>query len=98
MALVGYARVPTRDQHPQAQTDALSAAGCTKTFTDHAARTLAQRPALEQALNYLRPATPWSSPSWTGSAGRCATSRPCLSAWVTSVLFLARCSRDGKGR
>ncbi len=45
MALVGYARVSTRDQHPQAQTDALSAAGCTKTFTDHAARTLAQRPA-----------------------------------------------------
>ncbi len=55
MALVGYARVSTRDQHPQAQTDALSAAGCDKVFVDQASGTLAKRPALEQALDYLRP-------------------------------------------
>jgi DNA invertase Pin-like site-specific DNA recombinase len=55
MALVGYARVSTRDQHPQAQTDALTTAGCAKVFTDHASGTLAKRPALEQALDYLRP-------------------------------------------
>jgi len=55
MALIGYARVSTRDQHPHAQTDALTAAGCDKVFTDHASGTLAKRPALEQALDYLRP-------------------------------------------
>jgi len=55
MALVGYARVSTRDQHPQAQTDALSAAGCNKVFVDQAPGTLAKRPALEQALDYPRP-------------------------------------------
>ena len=55
MALVGYARVSTGDQHPRAQTDALSAAGCNKVFVDQAPGTLAKRPALEQALDYLRP-------------------------------------------
>ena len=54
MVLVGYARVSTREQHPQAQTDALTAAGCTKVFTDQASGTLAKRPALDQALDYLR--------------------------------------------
>ena len=55
MALVGYARVSTGDQHPRAQTGALSAAGCNKVFVDQAPGTLAKRPALEQALDYLRP-------------------------------------------
>ena len=54
MALVGYARVSTRDQHPQAQTDALTAAGCEKVFVDHASGTLARRTALDEALAYLR--------------------------------------------
>lgn len=54
VALVGYARVSTRDQHPQAQTDALAAAGCEKVFTDHASGTLARRAALDEALAYLR--------------------------------------------
>jgi DNA invertase Pin-like site-specific DNA recombinase len=54
MALVGYARVSTRDQHPDAQQDALPAAGCTKVFTDQASGTLARRPALDDALAYLR--------------------------------------------
>lgn len=52
MALVGYVRVATRDQHSHAQRDALTAAGCNKVFTDHASGTLPKRPALEQALNY----------------------------------------------
>jgi DNA invertase Pin-like site-specific DNA recombinase len=54
VAVVGYARVSTRDQHPEAQTDALAAAGCEKTFTEHASGTLARRPALDEALSYLR--------------------------------------------
>ncbi len=54
MPLVGYARVSTRDQHPEAQTDALAAAGCEKVFTDQASGTLAQRAALDEALRYLR--------------------------------------------
>lgn len=54
MALVGYARVSTRDQHPEAQTDALTAVGCVELFVDHASGTLAQRPALGDALRYLR--------------------------------------------
>jgi DNA invertase Pin-like site-specific DNA recombinase len=52
--LVGYARVSTRDQHPDAQQDALTVAGCCKVFTDQASGTLARRPALDDALNYLR--------------------------------------------
>jgi len=52
---VGYARVSTREQNPDAQHDALAADGCTKVFTDHASGTLAQRPALAEALGYLRP-------------------------------------------
>jgi DNA invertase Pin-like site-specific DNA recombinase len=54
MVLVGYARVSTRDQHPEAQLDALSSAGCERTFTDQASGTLARRPALDEALSYLR--------------------------------------------
>ncbi len=38
----------------EAQTDALAAAGCDKTFTEHASGTLARRPALDEALSYLR--------------------------------------------
>ncbi|WP_235565556.1 recombinase family protein [Microbacterium sp. Root166] len=36
MAKVGYARVSTRDQNPDAQTDALTAAGCIEVFVDRA--------------------------------------------------------------
>ncbi|GGV40748.1 recombinase family protein [Paenarthrobacter nicotinovorans] len=54
MALIGYARVSTRDQHAEAQTDVLEAAGCEKVFVDHASGTLARRPALDQMLEYVR--------------------------------------------
>lgn len=54
MASIGYARVSTRDQHAVSQHDALSAAGCTRIFTDTTSGRLANRPQLDRALEYLR--------------------------------------------
>src|SRR5215208_6625453 len=54
MALIGYARVSTLDQDPALQLDALSAAGCTKIFDDHASGARADRPGLQSALDYVR--------------------------------------------
>ncbi|GAA2186001.1 hypothetical protein GCM10009786_04810 [Leucobacter alluvii] len=34
MALIGYARVSTREQNPEGQTDVLSSSGCEKLFVD----------------------------------------------------------------
>jgi hypothetical protein len=48
--LVGYARVSTRDQHVDAQQDALAAAGCEPVYVDSASGKLASRPGLEKAL------------------------------------------------
>ncbi|MDQ2760155.1 MAG: recombinase family protein [Actinomycetota bacterium] len=47
---IGYGRVSTRDQHPEAQHDALTAAGCDETFIDEASGKLAQRAQLDKAL------------------------------------------------
>ena len=56
MNKIGYARVSTRDQQPQAQLDALQRAGCARVFVDHGASgRLARRPELDRALDYLRP-------------------------------------------
>lgn len=54
--LVGYARVSTDDQSLDLQDDALKAAGCSKIFMEkESGRAGTKRPALEQALAYLRP-------------------------------------------
>ena len=47
---IGYGRVSTRDQHPEAQHDALRAADCDEVSIDKASGKLARRPELDRAL------------------------------------------------
>lgn len=55
MALIGYARVSTQDQHPEAQGDRLNAAECDRVFVDHGVSgKLARRPQLDACLSYVR--------------------------------------------
>lgn len=57
MALIGYGRVSTDDQHPESQIDALTAAGCDPAhlFIDRGVSgKVAKRPKLDAALLYLR--------------------------------------------
>jgi DNA invertase Pin-like site-specific DNA recombinase len=51
---IGYARVSTLDQDPALQLDALTAAGCSKIFEDRISGARADRPGLQQALDYAR--------------------------------------------
>ena len=52
--LVGYARVSTRDQNPQSQIDALTAAGCDRVFMEKASGANRDRPELKAAIDYIR--------------------------------------------
>lgn len=53
--LIGYARVSTGDQNHDLQHDALTAAGCSRVFTDTASGALDKRPQLDSLPDYLRP-------------------------------------------
>ncbi len=53
--LLGYARVSTTVQDAALQHDALSAAGCWRTWTDTASGAKADRPQLVEAMASLRP-------------------------------------------
>jgi DNA invertase Pin-like site-specific DNA recombinase len=52
--LIGYARISTTDQTLALQHDALTTAGCEKTFTDTASGSRTDRPGLAEALNFAR--------------------------------------------
>jgi DNA invertase Pin-like site-specific DNA recombinase len=56
MSRIGYGRVSTFDQRPEAQLDALREAGCDPIFVDNGVSGVkASRPELDKALAYLRP-------------------------------------------
>ncbi len=55
VALLGYARVSTREQDPTRQVDELLRAGCVRVWTDHGVSgTVASRPELDALLGYAR--------------------------------------------
>lgn len=56
MTRIGYARVSTGDQHPEAQEDRLRAAGCVTVFTDRGVSgIMARRPGWDRCLAALEP-------------------------------------------
>ncbi|MDR0753319.1 MAG: recombinase family protein [Holosporaceae bacterium] len=52
--LVGYARVSTLDQNPEFQIEELRKAGCERVFTEKISGAKANRPKLQEALDYMR--------------------------------------------
>lgn len=52
--LIGYARVSTAEQSLDLQLDALTKAGCERTFTDRLSGAAPKRPGLSGALSHLR--------------------------------------------
>ena len=55
--LIGYARVSTDDQNLDLQTDALTKAGSDRIVEDHISGAKAERPGLQEVLNYARTVT-----------------------------------------
>lgn len=54
MALIGYARVSTENQHVDLQKDALRKAGCERVFEEIISGAKTERQGLDAALAYLR--------------------------------------------
>ena len=69
MALIGYARVSTHEQHLHLQQDALSAAGCLKIYTDTISGAKSERKGLAEALDFIRDGDTlvvwWLDPAWS---------------------------------
>lgn len=83
-AVVGYARVSTREQNSQAQEEALRAAGAVRLCVDQGESSRRRdRPQWSACLDFLRAATRWRSGGWTGWRGlrrwRSRRSRICMS-------------------
>ena len=53
--ILGYARVSTHDQHPDAQRDRLMEAGALRVFTDIISGKRFDRPALAELIDHARP-------------------------------------------
>ena len=70
-ALIGYARVSTRDQKLHRQVEALTAAGCHQIFEEKLSGKHTDRPELAKCLDYLRPGTRSSSSSCGDLAAAC---------------------------
>jgi DNA invertase Pin-like site-specific DNA recombinase len=51
---IGYARVSTGEQNLDLQTDALKSEGCERVFTDRLSGATAERPGLQQAMDFAR--------------------------------------------
>ena len=51
---IGYARVSTGEQNLDLQTDALKDEGCEKIYTDQLSGATAERPGLQDAMDYVR--------------------------------------------
>src|ERR671914_917920 len=54
MALIGYTRVSTTEQHLHLQQDALEQAGCLKIYTDTMSGAKSERKGLREALDFIR--------------------------------------------
>ena len=52
---IGYARISTKEQNLDLQTDALKQDGCEKIYTEVMSGTKADRPKLQELVNNLRP-------------------------------------------
>ena len=53
-SIIGYSRVSTTDQNPEAQNDALKTSGAERIFSDVYTGTKSSRPEFDKAIEYLR--------------------------------------------